>query len=68
MAILVITGLFHDTSRKRSFVSIHWQEDPEKRLSLPVPFGCKLDDLKAEAERAIKALAKEIDSATVIEG
>jgi len=50
MTNLVITGLFHDTGRKRSFVSIQWQDDPEKRLSLLVPFGCKLDELKAETE------------------
>jgi hypothetical protein len=66
MTILVITGLFHDTGRKRSFVSIQWQDDPEKRLSLLVPFGCKLDELKAETEKAVKALAKEIEAATVV--
>jgi hypothetical protein len=41
---------------------------PEKQLGLAVPFGCQLDDLKAETEKAIKALAKEIESATVIAG
>ncbi len=66
MANLVITGLFHDTGRQRSLVSIQWQDDPEKRLSLPVPFGCKLDELKAETEKAVKALAEEIAAATVV--
>ena len=41
MTNLIITGLFHDTSRKRSLVSIQWENDPEKRLGLVVPFGCK---------------------------
>jgi hypothetical protein len=66
MTILVITGLFHDTSRKRSIVSIQWQDDPEKRLGLVIPFGCTLDELKEETEKAVRALAKEIEAATVV--
>jgi hypothetical protein len=66
MTNLIITGLFHDTSRKRSVVSIQWESDPEKRLGLVVPFGCKLDDLKGETEKDVKALAKEIETATVL--
>ena len=66
MTNLIITGLFHDTSRKRSVVSIQWENDPEKRLGLVVPFGCKLDELKGETEKAVKALAKEIETATVL--
>jgi hypothetical protein len=68
MKNLQIVGLFHDTGRKLSFVTVQWQDDPEKQLGLAVPFGCQLDDLKAESEKAIKALAKEIESATVIAG
>jgi hypothetical protein len=34
---VVITGLFHDLARKRSTVSVVWDNDPEKRLRLPVP-------------------------------
>ncbi len=66
MTNLVITGLFHDTSRERSLVTVQWENDQEKRLGLVVPFGSKLDDLKAETEKAVKALAKEIESATVV--
>jgi hypothetical protein len=66
MTNLLITGLFHDTARKRSVVSVQWQDDPEKRLSLPVPFGCKLEDLKLETEKAVAALAKEIEQAAVV--
>jgi hypothetical protein len=40
MTNLVITGLFHDTSRKRSLVTVKWENDPEKHLGLVVPFGC----------------------------
>ena len=63
---LLITGLHHDTARKRSFVYVRWEDDPEKNLGLIVPFGCSLDDLKAEAAKAVKELAIELTSATVV--
>ena len=65
MTKLVITGLHHDTARKRSFVYVRWESDPEKNLGLVVPFGCSLEDLQAEAARAVKELAVELTSATV---
>jgi len=66
MTDLVITGLHHDTARKRSFVYVVWKDDPEKNLGLVVPFGCRLDDVKDEAAKAVKALATELTSATVV--
>jgi hypothetical protein len=66
MTNLVITGLHHDTSGKRSIVYVHWEHDPEKRLGLPVPFGCSMDDLKNETEQAVKALSTELASASVL--
>ena len=65
MTNLVITGVHHDTARKRSFVYVRWDDDPEKNLGLVVPFGCSLEDLQAEAARAVKELAIELASATV---
>ena len=65
MTDLVITGLHHDTARKRSVVYVRWADDPEKNLGLVVPFGCSLDDVKDEATRAIRALVDELTSATV---
>ena len=65
MTNLVITGVHHDTARKRSFVYVRWDDDPEKNLGLVVPFGCNLEDLQAEAARAVKELAVELASATV---
>jgi hypothetical protein len=65
MTNLVITGVHHDTARKRSFVYVRWDDDPEKNLGLVVPFGCSLEDLQAEAARAVKELAVELASATV---
>ena len=65
MTNLVITGAHHDTARKRSFVYVRWEDDPEKNLGLVVPFGCSLEDLQAEAARAVKELAVELTSATV---
>ena len=65
MTKLVITGVHHDTARKRSFVYVQWEDDPDKNLGLVVPFGCSLQDLQAEAARAMKELAVELTSATV---
>jgi len=65
MTNLVITGLHHDTARQRSFVYVVWKDDPEKNLGLIVPFGCSLDDVKTEAEKAVKQLAIELASATI---
>ena len=66
MANLVITGMHHDTSRKRSIVYVRWQDDAEKNLGLVVPFGCSLDDAREEAAKAVQALAAELGSATVV--
>jgi hypothetical protein len=55
---LLITGLHHDLSRKRSFVHFIWKNDPERRLGLDVPFECTLDNLPDEARKTLKALSK----------
>jgi hypothetical protein len=34
-----------------------WDNDPDKRMGLPVPYGCSLDELQAEAEKAIRELS-----------
>jgi hypothetical protein len=65
MTKLIITGVHHDTTRKRSFVYVRWEDDPEKNLGLVVPFGCSLDNLRDEAAKAVKALSEELASATV---
>ena len=65
MTELLITGLHHDLSKKRSFVHFVWKNDPDKRLGLDVPFQCTLDNLRDEARKALKALSEELASATV---
>jgi hypothetical protein len=62
---LVITSLHHDFSKNRSFVTVTWKDDPEKRLGLPVPLDCSREQIKAEAHKAILALAKELQSASI---
>jgi hypothetical protein len=54
---VVMTGLFHDLTLKRSTVSVVWDNDPDKRMGLPVPDGCSLDELQAEAEKAMRELS-----------
>ena len=65
MTTPIIEGLHRDVLKKRSFVTVTWKDEPEKRLGLPVPFDCQLDALKAETEMAVRALAKELESATI---
>jgi hypothetical protein len=65
MTELLIVGLYHDLSKKRSSVQFLWKDDPEKRLGLDVPFQCSLNILPDEARKALKALSEELASATV---
>ncbi|MGA7071176.1 hypothetical protein [Bradyrhizobium sp.] len=65
MTELLITGLHHDLSKKRSFVHFVWKNDPDRRLGLDVPFQCSLDNLPVEAKKALKALSDELASAKV---
>jgi hypothetical protein len=36
-----------------------WDNDPEKRVAVPVAFGCTLDHVRTEAEKALRELAVE---------
>jgi hypothetical protein len=65
MATLRINDLNRDPLKKRSIVMLKWEDDPEKRLGLLVPFDCTLDNLRTEAEKAVRALAKELETATI---
>jgi hypothetical protein len=65
MTTLIIGSLYRDIVKKRSLVTITWEDDPEKRLGLVVPYDCTLENLKAETEKAVRALAKELESATI---
>ncbi|GEP09667.1 hypothetical protein [Methylobacterium gnaphalii] len=54
-----VVALSHDLIRQRSIVKLVWTQDPEKSVALPVPFGCSLDDVRDEAEKALRALSAE---------
>jgi hypothetical protein len=62
---VTIAALAHDLVRKRSIVTLVWDDDPEKRVGLPVPFGCSLDDVRTEAEAALRALSDETATISV---
>ena len=64
MPSITVAALTHDLMRKRSLVTLSWDDDPEKMLSLPVPFGCSLDRVQAEAEAAVRGLSAE--TATIV--
>jgi hypothetical protein len=65
MASVTVAALTHDLIRKRSIVSLVWDDDLEKRVALPVPFGCARDDLQVEAEQALRGLSAEIATISV---
>ena len=49
----------HDLARRRSIVTLAWDEDPEKRVALPVPYGCGLEEVRVEGEKALRSLSAE---------
>ncbi|WP_375466367.1 hypothetical protein [uncultured Methylobacterium sp.] len=63
---VTVVALSHDLRRKRSIVSLAWTDDPEKNVALPVPFGCALDQVRDEAEKALRVLSAETASLAVI--
>ena len=62
---LTITHLSHDLGARTSFVSYVWSDDPAKRLGLEVPFGTALDQVEAEARKALTSLARELDGSAL---
>ena len=65
MTTLIIGNLFRDLTNKCSVVTLTWEDDPEKRLGLILPFDCTSENLKTETEKAVRALAKELETATI---
>lgn len=61
---VTVAALTHDLVRKRSLVTLTWDDDADKRVALPVPFGCSLDQVRAEAEKALRDLSAE--TATIV--
>ena len=47
-----ITTLVHQLNKKKSFVRFEWNSN--KRLGLEVPFGTALEDVEAEAVKALQ--------------
>lgn len=62
---LKIVSLSHNMVAGKSHVGLVWESDPAKSLGLEVPFGCSLEQLPAEAERAVRALSTELASISV---
>ena len=42
-------------------MSFVWSDDPGKRLGLEVPYGTALEQVEAEARKAVTALARELN-------
>jgi len=62
---VTIVAVTHDLLRQRSIVTLVWDDDPEKRIALPVSFGCDLSKVKSEAEKAMRDFAAEAQALTV---
>jgi hypothetical protein len=62
---VTIVSLTHDLIRKRSFAAMVWDGDAEKALSLPVAFGCSLEAVRTEAEKAMRELSAETSTIAV---
>ena len=62
---LKITSLIHDVVAGKSHVGLVWESNPSQSLGLEVPFGCSLEQLPVEAERAVRALSTELASISV---
>jgi hypothetical protein len=56
---ITVIALTHGLVRKRSIVTMTWDADAEKKVGLPVRYGCSLEDVRAEAETALRALSAE---------
>ena len=62
---ITVAALTHDFLRKRSIVTLVWDDDPEKMIALPVLFGCGLDRVQSEAEKALRGLSAETAAITI---
>ena len=60
---ITITQVVHDLQKRNSYVTMVWDDQPEKRLGLPIPYATKLEDIAAEAHKALKAFATETAAA-----
>lgn len=56
---VTVVGVNHLLKEKRSIVHLDWNDNSGRRLFLRVPFGVGLDDLRAEAEKALREAAAE---------
>ncbi|WP_237481777.1 hypothetical protein [Lichenibacterium dinghuense] len=62
---VTVVALTHDLLGRRSLVTLVWSDAPDKRVTLPVPYGCGLDRVEAEALAALKEFASEIAGAGI---
>jgi hypothetical protein len=60
-----ITHLTHDLAKKKSYVTVFWTDDSDRRLYLVVPFGTSLEDIQQEATNAVQKHAAEVAGMSV---
>ena len=57
---LIITHLNHDLKQKKSYISVTWSDDANRRLGLEVPHTTTLETAEAAAHEAMKVLIEEL--------
>ena len=55
----------HDFLHNRSIATLVWDDDLEKRLTLPVVYGCGFEQVQSEAEKAVRGLSQETATITI---
>jgi hypothetical protein len=60
---ITVVSVTHDLQKKRSLVLIKWDNNGDRRLSLPIPFETQLHDLLSATQVAILELQNELAGA-----
>jgi hypothetical protein len=62
---VIVTQIIHDLRSKKSYVTVVWKGQEEKKLGLPVPFGTTVDDVEAETYKAVQTFQEELANVSV---
>lgn len=62
---ITITQVTHDLPKKLSYVTLIWDTQADKRLVLPIPYATPLENLGAEARKAVQGFIDELTSASI---
>jgi len=64
-AKITVAQIIHDLRSRKSYVTVIWKDQEEKKLGLPIPFGTKIEDIEAATHKAIEAFQKELGQVSI---